>query len=169
VTKLLRWRYATKADRRLRQAFTCTDPPRWLWDQRRGKFHPAEWELEVQNWARAHASTSGEFMILGLDQQGIGALSAWVEADRPSDVLLQAIAVAMRYRHQDGSCAKETLSEVVSCIESKARATGADRLLINARIDHRNKSSKRLCAAAGFVYQGDFDEKLETWSYTRKL
>ena len=167
MTTLLNWRYATKSDLRLRRAFVCTDPQKKSWNGYR-LTHPAEWELDVQTWVRSRAIGSGQFMLLGMDNEGIGAVSAWVEIDSPADVLLQVVAVAMRYRRQGGACAKETLATALSHMEAQARSSGARDILIQARIDYRNTPSKRMSAAAGFEYDSR-QEELEIWSYGREL
>jgi hypothetical protein len=88
------------------------------------------------------------------------------EVEAQAEVLPQVIAVAMRYRHRDGSVAKELVAQTASRIEQKALAAGARNLLVEDRVDFRNLPGKRLLKFAGFEYEGRRDE-LEIWTYAR--
>jgi RimJ/RimL family protein N-acetyltransferase len=154
VTFLLQWRPFEKADRPALRRFVCTDPESKSWDGHT-KSHPRPWEHSVQCSLREYKPNKnrGEVMIIGFDDQGIGAVCAWARYDDPGRVLLQLIAVAMRHRGRDRSCAKEALQTAMGMISEDARKGGATRLLLQGRIDHRNAASRRLCGEAGFVYE----------------
>jgi hypothetical protein len=108
-------------------------------------------------------------MLLGLDDQGPGAVAAWRHQGDPGQVLLQLIAVAMRYRGCGGACSKEAIHATVAAILDQAREAGSTRLLLEALIDRRNEGSKRMCSQAGFTHESDHDDGLELWAYYTDL
>jgi GNAT superfamily N-acetyltransferase len=174
VTSLLYWRYADKDDEPLRERFICASPPRWIYSRLRGRYHPKPWEIEVQSWIHPPRPIyQDEYLLLGLDDQGIGALSWWSEDAGPSDVMLKAVAVDVRHRGQGhGNCgpvASELIHETLKRLKRHAVDAGAESIAIQANIDRRNMPSKRLCGAAGFEFHARLDERYEAWSYDQDL
>ena len=168
MSALLHWRTATRADVRARQNFTCAMPAKPMWDGVR-RTHPAEYELEVQSWLRDHAVARDETLLLGIDEDGIAAMAAWTSVDDPSDVLLQAVAVATRHRHRDGSHAREAITTALDHIAADAARAHVSAVLVEGRIHQENHPSKALCAAHGFLHDGEVSPELERWVLYRPL
>lgn len=168
VSTLLRWRAATTSDVPERQRFVCAEPARPV-GRGRHKTHPAWYELDVQSWLRSHRGHRGETLLIGTDDHGIAAMIAWTEVRDPSEVLLQAVAVAARHRHRGGEHAHEAVVVALEHIEANAVRSGAGALLVEARIHPDNHPSKRLCTDAGFQCASAIDPHLERWILYRPL
>jgi GNAT superfamily N-acetyltransferase len=171
---LLHWRYAGKEDEPLREQFICASPPRWIYSRPRGRHHPRPWEIEVQSWIHPPRPIyDDELLLLGLDDQGIGALAWWSEDAGPSDVMLKAAAVDVRYRGQGrGNCgpvASELMQETLKRLKQRAMDVRAETITIQANIDQRNVPSTRLFGTAGFEFHTMLDERYEIWSYDEDL
>ncbi|MBT0772781.1 GNAT family N-acetyltransferase [Kineosporia sp. J2-2] len=170
MTDLLDWRPFEKSDRPALARFVCTDPESKIWDGSK-KTHPRPWEYTVQSAVRRHRprAAHGDQMYLGLDDRGIGAVVAWSRYPDPGQWLLQLIAVTTRYRGRGRGWgwAREAVQVSMNAMTEAAAAAGSGRLLVQARIDRRNTASKRLFGEAGFSYESDHSDDLETWvSYT---
>ena len=168
MSTLLHWRTATRADVRERQEFTCALPAKPVWDGTR-RTHPARYELQVQSWLRDHPVVRGETLLLGVDGDGIAAMAAWAWVDDPSDVLLQAVAVATRHRHRGGAHAREAIATALDHIAADAASAHVSAILVEGRIHQENQPSKALCAAHGFLHDGDVTPELERWVLYRPL
>lgn len=168
MSTLLQWRTSTLADVWQRQRFTCAVPPETIWDGRR-KTHPAQHEIQVQSWLRSHRVRHDETLLLGIDGDGIAAMTAWTQVAGPSRVLLQAVAVASRHRHHGGEHAREAITTALDRITADAARTQASTIGVEARIHPDNHSSKVLCAAHGFRYVEDLDHHLKRWALSRPL
>ena len=168
MSPLPHWRIATRADVRARQDFTCALPAKPVWDGAR-RTHPAEYKIEVQSWLRDHAVARDETLLLGIDDHGIAAMAAWTSVDDPSDVFLQALAVATRHRHRGGAHAREAISTALDRIAADAAHTQVSTVLVEGRIHQDNRPSKALCAAHGSIHDGNVTPKLERWVLYRPL
>ena len=111
----------------------------------------------------------GETLLLGIDEGGIAAMAAWTSVDDPSDVLLQAVAVATRHRHRGGAHAREAITTALDRITADAARAHVSAVLVEGRIHQENQPSKALCAAHGFLHDGDATPELERWMLYRPL
>lgn len=156
MSSLLDWRYISKQDRAERQRFTCAEPPKYRYGGGRLRHHPRPWEMDVQSFLRSHVPGPSQVMLAGRDGYGLAALSAWDESPAGA-VLLQAVAVTSRLRHQGGAWAVEMMEETLGRIEARALARGGESPLVIARIDRRNTPSAALCSEMGWVRLGPMD------------
>lgn len=160
MTSRLTWREASRGDRSALSCFICTPP------QRRSAFGrsapvPLEWELQVQGYVRAlrPPASPGQLILLGEDDQGLGAVAWTAEVDGPHDVFVKVLAVALRLRGQ--GYAQELLDEVVDRVANRADAAGADRVTLSGNVHVNNAASRRFCERAGagvFQGHGELDE-----------
>jgi predicted GNAT superfamily acetyltransferase len=92
---------------------------------------------------------SGQMMLIGQDNAGIGAV-AWTEnISGPGHVFIKAIGIAKRHRNRGGGAADELLQELKDRLASIADAAGAADLIIEGRVHPNNEASKRCLARAG--------------------
>lgn len=140
-----------------------------MWDGRRTRTHPAPWELDVQSWIRSTTLSSDEAMLVGSDSHGLAAVVAWAEIDGPSSILLQALAVAVRHRGAGGEVAREAVSVAFGEIRERAERFGSSSIVVETRIDRRNRSSRRLAGAVGFIRDVEIGPDLERWLYVEDL
>jgi hypothetical protein len=160
---ILDWRQSARGDRPLLEQFYCTELPHYDRSLRR-RVHPRPWELDVQvGIHRQNPAAPG--LYLGTDNEGVGAV--YLIADFGADGLkLVAVAVALRYRYQDGAVARETIREALATLADWGDARGQSIVHVFGYIDHRNLPSQRMCAALGFTCDNPTpdEEGLQQWS-----
>jgi hypothetical protein len=167
VTQLA-WREVERQDRLLLQGFTCTVAA--AYDPSRGqKVHPRPWELEVQSYIRNYRPPAGpgETFLLGLDNEGIGAVSCAAIFDKQPEVIkLLAVAVSTRYRGQGGAVADEALLEGLNAAADLGVASGLSVVSVFGLIHSRNLASQGMCQRHGFTYEGDDPDEpdYQVWS-----
>ena len=150
----------------------CTTPQRAVYDVlTRKRAHPREWELKVQSEIRSLRPPLGgsRHLLLGEDAEGIAAVGLYdvVDAAR-GDYYVCAVAVAARRRsrREGGSrLGSETLELILDTITEDARSRGVIDVVVSARIDPRNRASKRLCSAAGFQCLDTGPWGFERWAF----
>lgn len=163
MTTRLRWRDADWDDRRKGlTSFTCTQP------LKRSPFGrsapvPNAPELEAQSLVRnmrppAH---DGHLMLVGEDEEGIGAVAWTEEVDGPYDVFVKVMAVALRLRGQ--GVALEMLDAMVDRLANRAEASDSEAsiLRLSGNVHVQNAASQKFCqrAEAGvFEGHGELDE-----------
>ena len=105
-------------------------------------------------------------MLVGSDSQGIAAVFRWSPYANPGRVLIQLLAVDVRFRGQGGQCAQEALEVGITAMPEQARDAGAASLLMEAKIAVANVPSKRAFDAAGFVCDGPVEDAVgfERWA-----
>lgn len=162
-------------DRALMQAFTCTTPRPPM-----GAPHPRLWEWEVQSTVRnrllkdtARYEHLDQVVRLAEDDDGIAAVFAHARMkDWPPELglppgvpvrTLLILAIATRYRGAGGQLADRVMEEALYDILD--REPDARRVVVLARIDHRNATSERLARRQGFELQdpGHPDRPLGLW------
>jgi hypothetical protein len=108
---------------------------------------------------------AGPGLYLGTDNEGVGAL--YLFADRGSEgFYLSGVAVARRYRGQDGSVARETLAEALATIRDQAASQGKSTAFVYCYIHERNLPSQRMCEVQGFTCDDPTTDEdgLQQWS-----
>jgi hypothetical protein len=109
-------------------------------------------------------------MLIGEDATGIGAVTLSAEqAEGPSVVKLQAVAIATYLRGQGGGYADAALQAALEAAGARASAAGLNEFLAVGWIDSRNKPSKLMCERAGFSYLRTMPSGLEEWGVTVEL
>lgn len=160
---ILNWRPAGRGDRPLLDRFSCTEPAHY--DSTQGRpVHPKPWELEVQTGIHK-LNPAAPGLYLGLDDEGIGAV--YLFADFGTEGFkLRAVAVARRYRGQDGAVAKETIREALATIRDQAASQGQPTAYVFGYIHERNLPSQQMCAVEGFTCDDPIpdEEGLQQWS-----
>lgn len=167
---LLRWRTAERGDRALLQDFSCTEPA--VFDaQRRRAVHPKPWELVVQSGIRnLKPPTGGQFVLLGLDDDGIGAVCIVTATEEPAEFYLMAVAVARHYRGRDGFIADEAITQALEVAADRSAQEGHENAYIFGYIHEENVPSQRMCERRGFTHEGDSPLKdYQQWSITVDL
>lgn len=168
VSGLLKWRSAEAGDRTALQAFVCTEPAtkRRVGFQKCVVEHPRMWEWNVQCRIRTlqPAYKYPIQMIVGEDNEGIGAVSLFEELDGPVLVELSYMALAYRLRFKGGGYADEMGEETWQRIEARAIDRELDAVNVIALVDEGNVASQKLCRRLGMVHSGMRDETLQQWS-----
>lgn len=108
-------------------------------------------------------------MLVGSGSRGLAAVVARAEIDGPSSILLQALAVAVRHRGAGGEVAREAVSVAFGEIRERAERVGSTSIVVETRIDRRNRSSRRLAGAVGFIQDVDIEPDLERWLHVEDL
>lgn len=132
--------------------------------------HPKTWELEVQSGIRdLNPATEGQFLHLGLDEVGIGAVCLFT-ALQSDEFYLMAVAVAERYRGWDGSVADEAITVALEAAADQAAQRGHERTHIFGYVHDRNLPSQRMCQRRGFTCDGAAPlANYQQWSVTVAL
>ena len=125
-----------------------------LYEPHRGKFHPREWEMEVQSSLRTlHPPLPGsEALLLGLDDVGNLAAITRVSFDSEGEQLL-VLAVAVHVDRRGRGIGREALDVGLEVLRSTKAANKMD-CGIWARIHPENERSKQLFARSGFICLG---------------
>ncbi|TDD11293.1 N-acetyltransferase [Kribbella turkmenica] len=103
-------------------------------------------------------------MIVGEDNEGIGAVAVFEELDGPIQVELSYMALAYRLRFKGGGYADEMGEETWQRIEARAIEHGLAAVNLLALVDEGNVASQKLCRRLGLVHSGMRDETLQQWS-----
>jgi RimJ/RimL family protein N-acetyltransferase len=103
-------------------------------------------------------------MIVGEDNEGIGAVAVFEELDGPVQVELSYMALAYRLRFKGGGYADEMGEETWQRIEARAIERGLHAVNLLALVDEGNVASQKLCRRLGLVHSGMRDATLQQWS-----
>jgi hypothetical protein len=96
-----------------------------------------------------------EVALLGLQDDQIGAVVDFVDADDPCNVFIKALAVSWRLRKSPqgsaGAYGREVLGVALDAIRDRARTAGChDGVFVTAKIHKSNEASQRLCRSYRF-------------------
>lgn len=155
-TSRLNWRDANRGDRGKLKQFVCTTPEKASWvPLRKGKFHPRQWELDVQSTVRnlKPPTPPGERIRLGFDDVGLAAVVNIARAKGGDHgVVLQVIAVAQRLRRAEPRFGPEALDEAVRVAAEFRDGLGGEAVGLFTRTVPKNAASKRMLTDYGFIY-----------------
>lgn len=151
------WVVPTGSDAERLKAFCCCpvevrSPPFHKWR------HTREWELDAQKMVRQDLPIPPQpprFVLLAEDSEGIVAVS-YFEQDRDY-VNLGVLAIALRARGQ--SFGVEVMKQTISRITERAIEQKQVEVVLEGRIDPRNRASIALMQRFGFqkVVEPDLD------------
>jgi hypothetical protein len=161
---------AERTDRPALQLFTCTEPSKWD-PVRREKIHPRPWELEVQSGIRSQKPpiSPDQHLLLGEDEDGLGAVCLLAEQDSPEIVKLRAIAIAMRHRNRHEGHADEALNMALQSIADRLSKTAITSGVAVGWIHPKNRASKRMCERGGLQFRRLLSNGLEEWVVSIEL
>lgn len=167
---LLTWRKAQRDDRRLLTSFACTEPPRRERYVRTRTVYPRQWERDVEAYVRDFRPPGppDQTFLIGLDDEGIGAVSAFVPDDPSWMIRLQILAVANRYRGQGGAVADEAITVARQAVYDAAALQGHSHVYISGLVHFKNRASQAMCQRHGFTCEDpEPDENgYQQWSVT---
>lgn len=167
MTEQVTWHKAQPRHRTGLTEFTCTPPApppsaatRW-----RDTF-PLWWEREVQKRIRDLRPPYDvpEHMLVGVDDEGIAAVSYFVEAGGADVVHLTYVAVALRWRHQGSEVARELVSQTFDHVTSRAIQAGVPFVRLSAYVHPENQASRKLCTSSQLRHNGYTPTGMEVWT-----
>jgi RimJ/RimL family protein N-acetyltransferase len=166
---LLTWREATSADRDALMRFGCTEPPRHERYLHVRKVYPKPWERDVEAYVRAFRPPGppDQTFLIGLDEEGIGAVCAFVKDPPPEWLIkLQVVGVARRYRGQGGAVANEAMTVAIQAAFDAVASAGHQQVRIIGLVHVKNLASQRMCQRNGLVCDGPAPEAdgYDQWS-----
>jgi hypothetical protein len=91
----------------------------------------------------------GEFLWLGRDSDGLGAVLFYRELDGPGQVEVDVAAVATRFRRRGGGWADELMTVLFDAITARAVEHGVDIVEIGTWIHEKNRPSHRMARTFG--------------------
>lgn len=166
----LRWCEAEKSHRDALRAFICTDPPRELYEKGRGRYHPTQYEYDVQSEVhKLRPRRMPERQLLGFDEKGIlRAVITYViiEARVEDDELVEAgDQVFVRLVACDQSCrgqglAAQAYAAMFADLASLGWVGGFE---VEGNIHSDNDASKRAFARAGAKFDSYAAGGYEIW------
>jgi RimJ/RimL family protein N-acetyltransferase len=159
----LRWCEAEKAHRPALQAFICTDPPKLIYEPKRGRYHPQQWEYDVQ--AAIHKlrvpRQLPERVLLGFDGDVLRAVITYVLLDDCNQVFVHLIACDHSAR--GNGYAAEAYEAMFADLAELGWMGGYE---VEGNVHPKNEASKRAFARMG----GQLVETIggyEVWRLTR--
>lgn len=164
------WRPARSEDRGALSVFVCTDPAKPYKSAASGwkPHHPRIFEYHVQQMIRGLSSKvpcrGAQKVHVAVDEEGIAGVVCWTELEGPSDVHIDVVGLAMRYRRQQGGLAREIADVVLREIEAAAIEAGAEELYVEADIFRLNDASQALAADKQFTKLSEAPTGAQTWS-----
>lgn len=165
---LLAWEPARKEHRTAIAHFVCAIPEKPTKDPGSNytPYHPAFWEYDAQQMIRSLAKkipppTECRTWV-GLDSDGVAAVSSYTQDDGPGVVHLDVMGVAVRCRHRGGAFAREMMRFALQQIEAEAVECHQLEMVVSAEVHKDNVPSLHLVHDFGF----QFDEQAETGAQT---
>lgn len=155
----LAWAEAERTHQQALSTFVCTDPPKRQYDPYRGKFHPCNWELEVQSWIRGIRlpRPSDEKLLVGYDEEdGLTAVVHFgYDGDTGTCFRLWAMAVARRAQGQ--GYGRELLDQAFDVMRRTREKDEADIASVLTYVHPNNSASLGLLTGYGFEVAGTYD------------
>jgi RimJ/RimL family protein N-acetyltransferase len=102
-------------------------------------------------------------MLVGLDSDGIAAVSYFEELDGPGNVSLMYMAVAERLRFKGGGFADEMASVTVDSILARGFEVGVASITLSAHVWEENEASQKMCRRLGLIHTGMFSPGAQVW------
>ncbi len=160
----LRWSEAERAHRGDLQVFVCTYPPKPSRDPLTHQpVHIQPWQLEVQSGVRRLRPrvSPPEYLLVGYDGDGLGAVAMFDVRDAQEAFYLRAIARAWRLRGTH--VADEAVRAALEAITVHPAYVERGYRDVYCEVHWKNSASQRMLRRIGFSCIGRKDE-LEAWA-----
>ncbi|WP_081994499.1 GNAT family N-acetyltransferase [Kocuria sp. ZOR0020] len=177
---VLNWREARADDRESLKDFICTDPPKVEYNYRlRRKFHPRQYELDVQSLfrnVRIPLTEENALLLLGFaatndpHQETLRAAVYYAYGEVSlGDERLPAYeirAIAVGQEHQGKGLGREALVCALESAQATTQLNGLndDEIVVMAQIHIDNEPSQHLFQSFGFSKVDLMSECVSLWS-----
>jgi hypothetical protein len=158
----LRWCEAEKAHRLDLQAFTCTYPPKELYEKGRGRYHPTPWEHEVQ--VHVHSKRPPvqlpDRILLGFDGDALAAYINYLIVEEPEESFIFVRAMACAYDSRGNGYGAEAYDAMFADLATLGWTEDYE---VEANIHQSNVHSIRTFEGAGGYFMSDAAGGMEIW------